>query len=235
MKKGKLPFRPTNQFLLYRTALIKTLFKNGYYEYNMREISRLASKLWKLEPEYVQREYRILALKVKKIHREYELHSIHRNTLMNKVDVIRVRDSPNDWSRGDGYFVPSPNRDYCNLETPNFHNPTPYNVFSDNTLITHDAPSIDTFNISCGSNFEESPPIVYPIHNLMKPNVESFIPSHEPNVNVLNSYHPNPEPPVVYTIHNLMVPNIEQNNFPHFATANDVRFCNYDPNLDYYV
>src|SRR6185369_17107871 len=36
MKRGRIPIRATNQFLLYRTALIKTLRELGYQDFNMR-------------------------------------------------------------------------------------------------------------------------------------------------------------------------------------------------------
>jgi hypothetical protein len=68
IKKGKLPVRATNQFLLYRTAVIKTLRENGYQDINMRNISKMASDLWSNEPEFVQQEYKILALRAKGLH-----------------------------------------------------------------------------------------------------------------------------------------------------------------------
>lgn len=70
MKKGKLPVRATNQFLLYRTAVIKTLRENGIQDINMRNISKMASDLWSNEPEFVQQEYKILALKAKGLHQK---------------------------------------------------------------------------------------------------------------------------------------------------------------------
>lgn len=70
LKKGKLPVRATNQFLLYRTAVIKTLRKNGVQDINMRNISKLASRLWNLEPVFVQQEYKSLALKAKGLHQK---------------------------------------------------------------------------------------------------------------------------------------------------------------------
>src|ERR1043166_8021238 len=70
MKKGKLPVRATNQFLLYRTAFIKTLRENGINDINMRTISKMASDLWNLEPEFVQQEYKTLALKAKGLHQQ---------------------------------------------------------------------------------------------------------------------------------------------------------------------
>ncbi|GBB89678.1 hypothetical protein RclHR1_16460002 [Rhizophagus clarus] len=70
MKKGKLPVRATNQFLLYRTAVIKTLRENGVQDINMRIISKMASQLWNLEPAFVQQEYKSLALKAKGLHQK---------------------------------------------------------------------------------------------------------------------------------------------------------------------
>ncbi|RIA97179.1 hypothetical protein C1645_307290 [Glomus cerebriforme] len=70
MKKGKLSVRATNQFLLYRTAVIKTLRENGVQDINMRQISKMASDLWQLEPEFVQQEYKSLALKAKGLHQK---------------------------------------------------------------------------------------------------------------------------------------------------------------------
>jgi hypothetical protein len=70
LKKGKLPVRATNQFLLYRTAVIKTLRTNGVQDINMRNISKMASQLWNLEPAFVQQEYKSLALKAKGLHQK---------------------------------------------------------------------------------------------------------------------------------------------------------------------
>ncbi|CAG8570083.1 1125_t:CDS:1 [Funneliformis caledonium] len=70
MKKGKLPVRATNQFLLYRTAYIKTMRESGYQDINMRVISKLASDSWNLEPPFVQQEYKSLALKAKGLHQK---------------------------------------------------------------------------------------------------------------------------------------------------------------------
>lgn len=70
LKKGKLPVRATNQFLLYRTAVIKTLRENGVQDINMRTISKMASQLWNLEPAFVQQEYKSLALKAKGLHQK---------------------------------------------------------------------------------------------------------------------------------------------------------------------
>ncbi|RGB30485.1 hypothetical protein C1646_711148 [Rhizophagus diaphanus] len=70
LKKGKLPVRATNQFLLYRTAVIKTLRTNGVQDINMRTISKMASQLWNLEPAFVQQEYKSLALKAKGLHQK---------------------------------------------------------------------------------------------------------------------------------------------------------------------
>src|SRR5256885_616343 len=67
-KKGKLPVRATNQFLLYRTAVIKTLREQGVQDINMRNISKMASDLWSAEPEFVQQEYKILANRAKGLH-----------------------------------------------------------------------------------------------------------------------------------------------------------------------
>ncbi|CAG8487913.1 10253_t:CDS:2 [Diversispora eburnea] len=83
LKKGKMPLRTTNQFLLYRTALINTLHSIGYEEYNMRNISKMASELWKLEPNYVQEEYKKLANKVKRIYQDMEIKNIDTNKIEN--------------------------------------------------------------------------------------------------------------------------------------------------------
>ncbi|CAJ0634065.1 16094_t:CDS:1, partial [Entrophospora sp. SA101] len=68
MKRGRIPIRATNQFLLYRTALIKTLRELGYQDFNMRLISKLASDFWNHEPEYVQAAYKRLANHAKTYH-----------------------------------------------------------------------------------------------------------------------------------------------------------------------
>ncbi|CAG8457470.1 598_t:CDS:2 [Acaulospora morrowiae] len=207
IKKGKLPLRTTNPFLLYRTALIKTLFKKGYYEYNMRDISKLASKLWKLEPEYVQREYRSLALKVKKIHREYELDSIQRDTRMDKVDVIRVHRRPRDCVTNTTCPDDTHNLsglDYYNYpsEIPSFYNPPSLEFHGEIHHISnsHNVSHVNMFNAPYYLNHGTL--IMYPIHNLVEPNIEQ-----NQNINYDSSY----EQPVGYTVNNQMEPNIEQN------------------------
>ncbi|CAI2178549.1 8174_t:CDS:1 [Funneliformis geosporum] len=87
LKKGKLPIRATNQFLLYRTAYIKTMRENGYQDINMRVISKLASDSWNLEPPFVQQEYKSLALRAKGLHQK----TIKYLTSLHLEDTISQR------------------------------------------------------------------------------------------------------------------------------------------------
>lgn len=59
--------RPSNCFIAYRMA-IREKVKTGNPKMNGKEISQLAGKMWKSEPEYVKDHFRAIAEKLKAEH-----------------------------------------------------------------------------------------------------------------------------------------------------------------------
>ncbi|RIA85221.1 hypothetical protein C1645_741759 [Glomus cerebriforme] len=55
-KNGEVPSRSPNAFLIYRRVVVKELQAQNY-AYKMTDVSSMASKFWKLEPDYVKQAY----------------------------------------------------------------------------------------------------------------------------------------------------------------------------------
>ncbi|CAG8448646.1 10394_t:CDS:1 [Ambispora gerdemannii] len=71
---GKLPLHPPNKFLIYRTAWVNELHKNGYL-FAMRDVSTIVKEKWKAENDQVKNFYAQLANEVKEFHSQERLRN----------------------------------------------------------------------------------------------------------------------------------------------------------------
>ncbi|CAG8742644.1 uncharacterized protein OCT59_003001 [Rhizophagus irregularis] len=69
-RRGKMPTRPPNNFLIFRTAYIKVLRSKGYWGLRMREVTSNAAVAWKNASKEVREECQKLALIAKMKHEE---------------------------------------------------------------------------------------------------------------------------------------------------------------------
>jgi len=73
-RNGDLLSRATNKFLIYRNEYAKELQNQGF-RLSMREVSRMAAKSWKREPQHVKRKYEDIAREVERIHVQLSMSS----------------------------------------------------------------------------------------------------------------------------------------------------------------
>ncbi|CAG8485311.1 6428_t:CDS:1 [Funneliformis caledonium] len=73
-RNGDLLSRATNKFLIYRNEYAKELQNQGF-RLSMREVSRMAAKAWKREPQHVKRKYEDIAREVERIHVQLSMSS----------------------------------------------------------------------------------------------------------------------------------------------------------------
>src|SRR4051794_13930677 len=69
-RRGKMPTRPPNNFLIFRTAYTRVLQSKGHWDLRMREVTSNAATAWKSASKEVREECRKLALVAKKKHEE---------------------------------------------------------------------------------------------------------------------------------------------------------------------
>ncbi|CAB4441910.1 unnamed protein product [Rhizophagus irregularis] len=69
-RRGKMPTRPPNNFLIFRTAYTRVLQSKGHWDLRMREVTSNAAAAWKNASKEVREECRKLALVAKKKHEE---------------------------------------------------------------------------------------------------------------------------------------------------------------------
>jgi hypothetical protein len=69
-RRGKIPTRPPNNFLIFRTAYTKVLQSLGYWDLKMKEVTSHAAVAWKNASKEVREECRRLALIAKRKHEE---------------------------------------------------------------------------------------------------------------------------------------------------------------------
>src|SRR3954447_21859971 len=69
-RRGRIPTRPPNNFLIFRTAYTRVLQSRGHWDLKMREVTSHAAAAWKRASKEVREECRQLALVAKKRHEE---------------------------------------------------------------------------------------------------------------------------------------------------------------------
>jgi hypothetical protein len=88
-RRGKMPTRPPNNFLIFRTAYIKVLQSKGYWDLRMREVTSNAAAAGKNASKEVREECQKLALIAKKKHEEV-YGSPPRQTRRRRLPIIRI-------------------------------------------------------------------------------------------------------------------------------------------------
>ncbi|CAG8688869.1 2179_t:CDS:1, partial [Acaulospora colombiana] len=69
-RRGKLPTRPPNNFLIFKTAYTRVLQSKGHWDLRMREVTSNAAQAWKIASPEVKEECGKLAGVAKKRHEE---------------------------------------------------------------------------------------------------------------------------------------------------------------------
>ena len=69
-RREKLPTRPPNNFLIFRTAYTRDLQSKGHWDLRMREVTSNAAAAWKNASKEVREECQKFALVAKKRHEE---------------------------------------------------------------------------------------------------------------------------------------------------------------------
>ncbi|CAG8601979.1 10934_t:CDS:2 [Rhizophagus irregularis] len=95
-RRGKMPTRPPNNFLIFRTAYTRVLQSKGHWDLRMREVTSNAAAAWKNASKEVREECRKLALVAKKKHEEPSAHNTNINASFYFDDLISWQNIPYD-------------------------------------------------------------------------------------------------------------------------------------------
>jgi hypothetical protein len=136
-RRGKIPTRPPNNFLIFRTAYTRVLQSLGYWDLKMREVTSHAAAAWKIASKEVRDECRRLALIAKRKHEEVygpppRQTRRRRNATARRQTKRLSSPTPAQTS--------SPSPIIYNEPTLNNPHPTPPSFYFDDLITPHIAP-----------------------------------------------------------------------------------------------
>ncbi|CAG8482273.1 12620_t:CDS:1 [Funneliformis mosseae] len=136
-RRGRIPTRPPNNFLIFRTAYTRVLQSRGFWDLRMREVTRRAAKAWSDASADVKAECRRLASHAKKRHEEV-YGPPPKRTRKRRQNVARLENNAEQIPITDAMVFPTPQPAsffYEDIITPSFNwqPEITYQMFSPNS------------------------------------------------------------------------------------------------------